>query len=222
MPQELLARTLIITNGSLEQPEIIAKRLAAWGKFSVVVADGAVRHADHLKLAIDAVVGDLDSLDPDTAAWLKARGTHFQVSPTHKDQIDLELALEYAITHRAEEMVITGVLGDRLDMTIANVLLLAHARFRHLSIAIWNAHQTAWIIHPPGDECNGNPGDTLSLIPLFGDASGVVTNGLEYPLHGETLSSGLARGLSNVLMASSAHVSLETGMLLAIHTPGRA
>jgi thiamine pyrophosphokinase len=75
-------------------------------------------------------------------------------------------------------------------------------------------------IHP-GDklEINGQAGDTVSLIPIGGDAEGITTHGLEYPLRAETLHLGSTRGISNVLLpqapgAGKASVTLEAGLLL--------
>jgi thiamine pyrophosphokinase len=50
----------------------------------------------------------------------------------------------------------------------------------------------------------------------------VRTAGLEYPLKGETLRFGPARGVSNVIRRSPARVSLGAGRLVVIHTIGRA
>ena len=54
---------------------------------------------------------------------------------------------------------------------------------------------------------------------MNGDASGITTSGLKYPLTNEKLSSGTPRGVSNVLEAMTAHVTLEDGLLLAVYTP---
>ena len=65
-------------------------------------------------------------------------------------------------------------------------------------------------------EVRGRSGDTVSLIPLVGDALGVRTTGLEYPLSGETLVFGATRGVSNLLLGETALVSLESGLLLCV------
>ncbi len=82
--------------------------------------------------------------------------------------------------------------------------------------------QTIWLIGPGDHALDGAPGDTISLIPLDGDAENVRTDGLEYPLQGETLRFGPARGMSNVIQRQPARVSLDAGRLVVIHTLGRA
>ena len=50
----------------------------------------------------------------------------------------------------------------------------------------------------------GEPGELLSLVALNGPAEGVTTEGLAYPLVGETLEPGSSRGVSNVFTAETA------------------
>jgi len=51
-------------------------------------------------------------------------------------------------------------------------------------------------------------------VPLGGNACGITTTGLEYPLTDGTLYFGATRGLSNVLLGEQATVRLEQGLLL--------
>jgi thiamine pyrophosphokinase len=62
----------------------------------------------------------------------------------------------------------------------------------------------------------------LSLLPLGGEAHGIHTTNLAYPLEDEDLPFGPARGVSNLLTAEVATVSLKSGTLIAVWTPGRA
>jgi thiamine pyrophosphokinase len=64
----------------------------------------------------------------------------------------------------------------------------------------------------------GRPGDLVSLLPFGGDAIGVTTEGLAYPLRDERLVVGPARGISNVRLVAEARVSLRAGRLLIIET----
>jgi thiamine pyrophosphokinase len=57
-------------------------------------------------------------------------------------------------------------------------------------------------------------GDTLSLIPLGGDASGITTHGMVYPLADETLYFGSSRGVSNIILSNQAQVIIKAGILL--------
>ena len=213
---------IVLTNGKIQDPATIRRRLKEWSHAIVVAADGGSQHAKSLGLQLHAVIGDLDSLSEDALTGLSAKQVDIQKSPSEKDETDLELALLYAAERGATQIVVLGAVGGRLDMSIANLLLLTHPQLTGIRIEIWNGKQTAWIIRPPGDEIQGQAGDTLSLIPLHGEAKGVTTRNLAYPLHDETLPAGPSRGLSNVLTNRNASLSLREGFLLAVHTPGRA
>jgi thiamine pyrophosphokinase len=72
----------------------------------------------------------------------------------------------------------------------------------------------------PPHPVTGPPGSLVTLIPAGGDACGITTTGLEYPLHGATLRPGTSRGVSNVLLDDPASVGLEQGTLLMIQPDG--
>lgn len=214
----MLQRTLILTNGELVNSPALKARIEAWSPDQVIAADGGSRHASTLGLQIDLIVGDLDSIEAAQRETLQAQGTQFEHFKAEKDETDLELALLRAVEQGAAEIAVVGIVGDRLDMVLANIHLLTLEALSPIRTEIWLGRQTAWLIRPPGDEFEGAPGDTLSLIPLKGDAIGVTTTGLAYPLQGETLFFGPARGVSNVMEQEVCRVDLESGLLLAVQT----
>ncbi len=209
-------RTVIIANGPCPTPETVRRWLHRGDR--LMCADGGARHALALGLRPDVVIGDLDSLDEAAQSQLQAMGTRLIVHPAAKDETDLELALLLAQQEGATELVILGGFGGRLDQTIANVLLLTLPQLKGLPVRLVDGDQEAFVIH--GEAIlHGRPGDTLSLIPLGGDAEGIVTEGLLYPLRGDALRSGPARGVSNVFTAETVRVTLEHGTLLAVYIP---
>jgi thiamine pyrophosphokinase len=143
-----------------------------------------------------------------------------------KDQSDTEVAVMAAVMHGAEEIVILGALGGpRLDHALANMSLLNWPELDRIDIRIVAADVRMRLIRAPATggparvELEGRVGDVVTLLPVGGDAGGVRTEGLRYPLHGETLVLGRTRGLSNVRTAPVAFVELRTGRLLAIESP---
>lgn len=213
-------RAIILANGNIHDADILKTRLQPWKGAIVIAADGGVRHAARLGLEISVVIGDLDSLGEEELMTLKTIGTDVVRVAAQKDETDLELALLHAIEIGVKDIVVLGAFGDRIDMCLSNLLLLSHPSFSSSHIEYWYDHQTAWLIRPPGDEIHGQSGDTLSLIPIEGDAEGITTHELYYPLNDEKLGFGPARGVSNVLTAPFAHVELGSGTLIAVHSPG--
>jgi thiamine pyrophosphokinase len=212
-------KALILANGQLGQPDVVRRRLARLRFDDIIAADGGARHAAALGLTVDRIVGDFDSLTQAERDELRQSGATSLQRPRSKDETDLELALLDAADVGATEMVVLGAAGGRLDMTLANVGLLLHPSLRGHSIQLWDAWETAYLLFPPGGEILGSVGDRVSLLPLGGEARGITTHGLAYPLASETLSVGPARGVSNRVATPNPSVELASGALLIVHAP---
>jgi len=98
-----------------------------------------------------------------------------------------------------------------------NVLLLALPELRGVRVSLVDGQQEVTLIRGEGT-IRGQVGDTVSLLPIAGDAEGITTRGLEYALHDGTLVFGRTRGVSNVLTAPTAHISVRRGALWCVHS----
>ena len=215
-----MKRTLIVANGELDTGTAARIRADVWDE--VIAVDGGALHCHGMGIVPDVVIGDLDSIPDAIREAFEKACVPFERHPAAKSETDLELALDRALERGAGSLVLTGVLGGRIDMTLANLLLLAHPRLQDVAAEIWHERTTAWLLRPPGRELQGRPGDTVSLIPVHGDAFGVVTDGLHYPLRDETLRFAHGRGVSNVLSNAQGCVRLREGLLLVVHAAGQA
>jgi thiamine pyrophosphokinase len=185
---------------------------------SVVAADGGLQRAHELGLAVDVVVGDLDSVTPDALAAAEAAGVRVVRHPPAKDATDLELALDESVALGARRVLLVASSVGRLDHLLGSLLLLGSTRYAALEL---DALVGDALVHVVRRErtLSGAPGELVSLLAVGGPALGVATDGLEYPLRGETLEPGSSRGLSNVFTGAEARIGLADGVLLAIR-PG--
>ncbi len=202
-------RAVIFANGRLSQP------LHLLPDDYLIAANGGTHHCLSLGLLPHVVIGDLDSLGAHHVEHLRAAGVTFLEYPARKDYTDLELALGYAQTLGVERILIVAALGERWDQTLANVLLPAAQQGPPVSL-VDDRQEIHYLRGPSELRLEGRPGDTLSLIPLTGAAEGIHTEGLEYPLHDETLLFGSTRGVSNVFLAEQARVTLRSGLLACV------
>jgi thiamine pyrophosphokinase len=208
-------RAVIFANGDLSHPD--AARAALREDDLVIAADGGYNHCIDLQLKPTVLIGDFDSLDLDQLSPIQKSDVIPIQHPKRKDETDLELALLYARDMGAEEVIVFGALGARWDMTMANLLLLAHPSLEGSRISLIDGPQEVLLL-TKGErlELRGNPGDTVSLIPLDGDTRGITSWGLEYPLDKDILRFGTTRGISNVLINDTAWIDLEAGLLLCV------
>ncbi len=212
------ARTVIVVAGGGVPALLLPGRLP--DGVAVIAADGGIDRAHALGLHVDLAIGDFDSVSPAGLAAAEAAGARVARYPADKDATDLELALDTAMELRPTRIVVVGSDAGRLDHLLASVLLLGLERYAGTVI---DACLGPVRIHIVRDSrtLSGTPGELVSLLPMHGAADGVTTQGLVYPLAGETLAAGSSRGVSNVFETRSASVSLEHGVL-AVVRPGRA
>lgn len=215
-------RVIVVVAGGGPVPPSTAAALPQGAP--VVAADGGLDVARSLGLRVDVAVGDFDSATPEGLAAVEAAGGRVERHPTDKDATDLALALDVAARMLGEEggeVVVVGTDGGRLDHLLAGVLALADLAHAGRTVRAHIGAATVHVVHGPGEvRVDAPEGSLLSVVPVGGDATGVRTSGLRYPLHGETLASGTTRGVSNVIAAGSgATVGLEVGTLLVV-VPG--
>lgn len=208
-------RAIVFANGEFcdphRPPEVSENDL-------VIAADGGSRHCQALHITPSLLIGDLDSTDPQLVAQWRDAGVEVIQYPADKDQTDLELALLLAQERGAEEILVYGAVGGRLDMTFGNLILLAHPQLRVPTILICENEEVHLLRPGSSLEVEGQPGDTLSLLSLEPGGCLVSARGVQYPLKREKLEFGLTRGISNQLTSPKAVISLESGFLAVVHT----
>jgi len=184
---------------------------------TVIAADGGAELARRLGLEVDLVVGDLDSISAEGMAGIERVERH----AAEKDASDLELALAAALRLEPERILVLGGAGGRLDHLLGGLLLLAADAYASVRV---DAQIGAAAVHVVSGERRlfGEPGELISLFAVHGPARGVVTDGLVYPLRGETLEPGSTLGVSNVFAGPEARVALERGVVLAVRPSGSA
>ncbi len=207
--------SVITANGELAAAERVR---AIWRNADLrIAADGGALNArKHLALAPHVLIGDFDSLDETTRTWCADAHTEFIQHPREKDETDLELALALAQKRGATTITILGALGGRLDQALANVLLLVQPATARIAAKIAGTDFDAWLAWDHAT-ITGQIGETVSLIPLTANVTGIITTGLRYPLRNETLALGSARGVSNELVGEQATVVFTRGLLLVVH-----
>ncbi|MGH9113222.1 MAG: thiamine diphosphokinase [Acidimicrobiales bacterium] len=187
---------------------------------TVIAADSGLDHAHALGLDVAVAVGDMDSVDPAMLDAATRAGTRIDRHPEAKDATDLELAVDEALSRRPRRLVVVTGAGDRLDHTLAVVLLLAAPRLAAVTVEGWIGPARLTVVRSLGT-LRGRLGDLVTLLAVHGPATGVTTHGLLYPLDDEDLDPGSSRGVSNELAATDATVRVRAGVVVAVQ-PGSA
>lgn len=180
----------------------------------IICADGGFDHALRLGVRPHLLLGDMDSINPGHLAIAREQGIEITTFPAEKDMTDSDLAIETAHQRGYREIVILGALGDRLDHSLANLLMMARWSERGLKLTLRDERNSAQVISDETLIVRGAPGDYVSLIPLSAEVMGVTTSELKYPLNDATLCFGSTWGISNELHGPRAVVRCASGLLM--------
>jgi len=199
-------RALVIANG--EPPRKMRLEALLREADVVLCADGGANIALKLGVVPDAIIGDLDSIHAETLV-------KFHKVPTYGDNgdetTDLEKTIAWAIKEKFDHVTVIGASGRRLDHTIGNLGVLAKFYPDAVVKLVDEFGELTYV----GRELTvvAKKGEIVSLIPLS-RCEGIVTDGLQYALNGETLELGVREGTSNVVTASPVSIRVKKGHLL--------
>ncbi len=207
-----MAFALVLAGGDPPEQSLL---VGAENAATVIAADAGVRIARNYGLSIDLLVGDLDSVSTGDVAWAKAEGAEIIEVDPDKDFTDLELALERAGLADVQRIVVVGIEGGRIDHALGNWAVLCAPRSQLVEIATNGG--TVCVLH--GDttntvELHGQPGEVVSILARSGEAEGVTTTGLRWPLTDACLSPTSGVGVSNEFVGEEASISLTSGTVL--------
>ncbi len=168
----------------------------------VIAADGGYDWLSDAGTAPDVVIGDFDSLsrDPDSPDVLRY--------PVRKDDTDMALAISCALERGAEEIVICGGLGGRLDHTFANIQLLAGLSRRGTAAYLRSDSVTVTAITDGSLTFDKAFTGVISVFAYGGDAT-VTERGLSYSVEDCVLRDDRPMGISNEFTGVEARISVR-------------
>lgn len=184
----------------------------------VICCDSGLTHAKALNIIPDYIVGDFDSVPEGLLDEYKSLGVKIKKYPAKKDVTDTYIGTELAISLGADDIVLLGALGGRLDHTLANIELLYFIWQRGAKGELSDERNSIRLVS--GEALiEGEKGDTISILPFDKKASGITTEGLFYPLlNGKLEKGGSVSGVSNVMAGKTASVKVEDGIIYIIRS----
>jgi len=119
--------------------------------------------------------------------------------------------LDYLVAHSYARAVVVGATGVQIDHTLANISILLKYRDR-LDIVFKDALFDMFFINGVTTVMTA-PGQRISLMAM-GRCEGVTTQGLLYPLEGDTMAFGVREGVSNEATGNEVTVTVAGGCML--------
>ena len=201
-----MVRVVIISGGRIADYEYICSFVHEGDV--IICADSGYDHAVKMGFAPHVVVGDFDSIGE------IPQGVEKVCYPAEKDMTDTEIAIEYAVNKGFDDFLILGATGARLDHGLANILMLKALIDAGKRAVIVDEHNKI-MMTSSSLSIKEPKGSIVSLIPIE-NCTGVTTQGLKYSLTDAKLIIGKSVGVSNVMVANEACVSIKSGLLVVI------
>jgi len=210
--------TAILICGGTLSAAFLRKTTEQYKDAVLYAVDGGLKAADDAELLPDFLVGDFDTADAALVERYEERCITLRHRP-EKDATDTELAVDEAIARGADEIILLGATGSRMDHTLANVHMLYKMLLQGVRGYIWNENNRM-SLHKESFQKQTKDmfGTYVSFLPFWGEVSGLTLKGLKYPLDHKTLTAGISLGISNEVKEEKIEVSFASGYLLMIES----
>jgi thiamine pyrophosphokinase len=204
-----IGRALLVANAPLQWHPRLASMAAS--AQPLLAADGGANHLARLGLRPTAVVGDLDSVSPDTRAWL---GEDCMVDRPDQDRTDLDKALEYAFDELGiHNLTVLAALGGRTDHDLGNLGLLARMAMGERLI-FEAADQTVLAVAGEA-KLTARPGETWSFW-TFDPAVRVTLEGVRWPIENASIDAGSRPSISNEAIENQVTIITTGGSVIVV------
>ncbi|MEF9990901.1 MAG: thiamine diphosphokinase [Romboutsia sp.] len=205
----------IVLNGEVKDYNFI-KNIIKNNYDYLICADGGANHTYKMGIVPDYIIGDLDSVHEDVIKYYKDNNVKFEKFPSKKNETDSQLCIYLANKLNATNIDFFGALGGREDHMISNINLLYYVRTMGITPKIISEKSIMYIAINEEIGIVGKKGETISVIPLSGQAKGVTLINLEYPLNNYDMDYGVPLGISNVMLKDICSIKVSEGNLLII------
>jgi thiamine pyrophosphokinase len=185
--------------------------------YALIAADGASDFLFKHEVIPDYVIGDLDSVSPETLqAFQKERVIVKKIA--EQDHNDLEKCIMFALYKEWNKITVIGYGGKRIDHTINNFSILkkyyskSDIRFIDDEFEVFAIDKSIQFKYKVDD---------VISLQGFPKAEGINTTGLQYELNNVTLEYGVKEGALNKSVKDTVKISLRDGVLLVFRKLGK-
>ena len=181
----------------------------------ILAADAGYRNALALGVTPNILLGDMDSLGlsdlPNGLTVLRV--------PAEKDFTDTQMGVEEALKRGANELIIIGGLGGRVDHELSNLAILEQLTVSKIPAVLTNGKSRARFLRDGSTLLPRAPHFLyLSLIAADKKVCGVTVKGCKYPLKNAKLSRLNQYAVSNEITENCALVSVKRGGVWVIES----
>ncbi len=195
----------IIANGQPIYRERMLQKLK--DVHAIIAADGGANTCRLLDITPDYIVGDMDSISPESRS---AFNHSFYVEAADQNFTDMQKAIDYAISMDPGKIKIFSAFGRRSDHSFSNLLIFANNSIP-VPFEVFDEFGVLSLFSPGKHSVPGIPGQTVSLFSL-GPVENLHLSGFKYRVESKSYTP-LFIGTSNEFTQKTAFVEFTSGQL---------
>lgn len=202
-------KLLLLANGDFENTNVNINDY----NLICCIDGGFNNYIKYFKKDPDFIIGDLDSISPTILS--KYQNKINIIKKDNQDVSDLLFAVNYFINNfkDIQEIDIYGAIGNRIDHTLCNIILLKHIP-NNIKAKIISLQEEIYLVRK-NITIQKQLNKTISLIPLT-NITNINTKGLKWELIKEDLNYGFINGISNIALQNDIEINIDNGELLVI------
>jgi len=205
-----MKKCIILANGKSPKKSVITF-FEKLNYNTLICADGGANSALKMNLIPYTIIGDLDSISPETLKEFKSVSKIIKLK--RQNDTDVEKCLKYAIKKNYDEALLTGVTGNRLDHTFCNLgIVLKFSQNINLSLI---AEDSFLKLYEGNVRLKTHPSETISIYGLNSKTK-ISSKGLKYKLKNIALPFGEKESTSNIATGDEVNLKITGGMVFVI------
>lgn len=206
-------RAVVVSGGTPPSKELLKSYLSE-DDFVIGVDMGCNALCDY-DMKADLILGDFDSAKEESIKFLVGKGAKILAYDVEKDYTDTHLGYIKAVENGADEILLFGVTGTRLDHALGNLGLFLNAKRDGVRLEIIDDHNRMFMIDKEST-FKGNRGETISFHALSDVVKNVNIKGGKYDLIDYDLNLLEPRAICNEFLDEDITISFDKGNILVI------
>lgn len=196
---------LIISGGNRVKRETLLENIK---DRYIVVADGGIKNLIGTDIIPDEVLGDFDSIDEEGKSFIEKNNIKIEKYPSRKDFTDTELCLEVLLKKGADDIIILGATGTRLDHMFSSMFLLERLKKESVAGKFIDDYNEVSFISNETVEVKKNKYKYLSIVPVSKEVC-LTLNGTEYEVENLKFNRFTTIAVSNEVKDEVAKIEID-------------
>lgn len=209
-------KIVILSGGKLPSLRLLEKELE--DSDYLICVDSGANGLFKYNIKPDYIMGDFDSIKQDVLKYYNNKvHCNIETFATEKDFTDTQAALKKAIKLDADEIVLLGCTGSRLDHVLANLGLMKMCLAYNIKASMKDDNNTIIALNK-STKILGTSGETFSVQNFGSSLINLTIKGAKYELENYSLDVGDPLTVSNEFLTNEVELIFDTGNLLVFYS----